>query len=169
MSERTINRLEDLIAKQDKVIEDLCKKITLLEYQDEWGWRQIRQLTEKENANLPVPRLELRYRDKSQYQHFIDYGLVYRHLLGDIEFIPISCTKIGGKVIIPLSTPFRDGAHMYNDMYELRLPGFVIDEKDGVQIVKQLSLEDERELPSALITRMGLDDYKPNSLARMAR
>lgn len=153
MSERTIDRLENLIAEKDREIEKLFDKIENLEYRDEWRWRQIRQLTEKENADLPVPRLELRYRDKSEYQHFIDYGLVYRHLMGDIEFIPISCTKIGGKGLL-LSMPFRDGAHMYNDMYELRLPGFVVDEKDGVQIVKQLSLGDERELPSALVTRM---------------
>ena len=123
---KVLEELERSLAEKDRRIEELEEKVETMSYHDEWSWRQIRSLSKEENLDLPMPRLELRYRILSNYTHFVDYGLVYQHLLGDVQFVPIGCTKISGKVT-HLATPFRDGGHMFNDMYELKLRGFVVD------------------------------------------
>ena len=80
---------------------------------------------------LPIPRLELRCipaEDAVEWR----YSLVYEHFLGHIEFVPLGITyQSGAGVAEPLDgghleLPMRDGAHIYHDMTELRLPGFAI-------------------------------------------
>lgn len=123
---RTLAEIDAILDRKDERIEELEAKLRMLEYEDEWRWRQIKQLSDEENMQLPLPRLEIRHRRPSQYTHFMDYGLVFRHLLGHIEFIPIGCTKTSG-VSSSLYLPHRDGAHIYNDMFELGLRGFLVD------------------------------------------
>lgn len=150
---KIMEQLEKALEEKDRLIADLIEKVKRLEYHDEWSWRQVKDLTDEENLGLPVPRLELRYRVISDYLHFVDYGLVYRHLLGTIEFVPIGCTKIGGKVMrtaaAQLSTPFRDGAHTYNDMFELNLRGFVVNGSE----YRELTFEDS-EVPSSVLAKV---------------
>lgn len=146
-----IEHLEGMLEEKDKTIAKLENKIEEFEYRDEWQWRQIRTLSEEENLDLPIPRLEIRHRTKSRYRTVIDYGLVYTHLVGEINFIPISSTKVSGHVSrSEIYMPFRDGAHIYNDMFELNLRGFII---EGSRY-KELSLADSEELPQALRSRM---------------
>lgn len=141
---KVMEQLDKALEEKDRRIAELEEKIERLEYHDEWSWRQIKKLTDEENLGLPTPRLEMRYRVISSYLHFVDYGLVYRHLLGDIEFVPIGCTKINGKVR-QLDTPYRDGAHMFNEMFELNLPGFVVNGSD----YRELTFDDD-EVPSSV-------------------
>ena len=145
---KVMEQLENALEEKDQRIAALIEKLERIEYHDEWSWLQIRKITAEENLGLPVPRLELRYRVISEYTHFVDYGLVYRHLLGDIEFVPIGCTKINGKVR-QLDTPFRDGAHMFNDMLELNLRGFVINGSE----YRELTFEDS-EVPSSVLAKV---------------
>lgn len=101
--------------------------------------KATRKLTESENLNLPIPRLEIRYRkpNKRELRHrgwmgvsvIADYSLVYDHLMGDVLAVSMGSTKIGGGHSEEpgyLELPFRDGAHVMNDMWTLKLPAFVI-------------------------------------------
>lgn len=145
---KVMEQLEKALEEKDQRIAALIEKLERIEYHDEWSWRQIRKLTDEENLGLPVPRLELRYRVISEYTHFVDYGLVYRHLLDTIEFVPIGCTKINGKVR-QLDTPFRDGAHMFFEMFELNLRGFVVNGSE----YRELTFEDS-EVPSSVLAKI---------------
>jgi len=130
MTGRTLAEIDIILGQKDERIEELEAKLSKLEYEDEWRWRQIRQLSDEENMQLPLPRLEIRHRRPSKYTHFMDYGLVYKHFLGHIEFIPISCTKTSGVSqgnSSSLYLPHRDGAHIYNDIFEFGLRGFLVD------------------------------------------
>jgi hypothetical protein len=140
--EKEIEKLETKISEMEEAQEDL-------EYRDEWRWRHIRALTPEENMDLPVPRLEIRSKRKSAYITIVDYGLVSLHLSGDVMYYPFSSTEVRGKSL-PLSTPFRAGGDILNDMYELNLRGFVIDGDEN----KELSLEDKDDLPSGLVIKM---------------
>lgn len=77
------------------------------EYEERWRWRHIRTLKESgkyaadkdvidANWDLPVPRLEIRYRRLDRYNRIADYGLVTQHLGGHISFCPLGSTKVCG-------------------------------------------------------------------------
>ena len=142
---RTLEEIDAILSRKDEKIKELEAQIRHLTYVDEWAWRQLRQLSDAENMGLPTPRLEIRHRRVSDYTHFIDYGLVIRHFLGHIEFVPLSSTKVsgGGKDIDVMYLPYRDGAHIYNEMFELNLRGFVV---DGEHINIGLPRPESREL-----------------------
>ncbi len=94
--------------------------------------KKPRQLTQEENLNLPIPRLEIRYRKpkKSEDADIVaDYGMVYEHLAGEVLFIPMGKTLVSGSHVKSptfLQLPFREGAHIICDMWHLKLPGFLI-------------------------------------------
>lgn len=123
---RALEELDRLLVEKDSKISELEEKLEHISYNDEWSWRKIRPISEEENLDLPLPRLELRYRSPSAYTRIVDYGLVNRHLTGEIQFIPLGSTKMSG-TISHLDIPYRDGGHIFNDMYELKLRGFVVD------------------------------------------
>ena len=148
------DRLSDIISEKERRIDELEAQIENSKYEDEWRWRQIRKLTLKENLGLPLPRLEMRYRKHGDYNVIADYGLVHKHLFGDIIFIPFSSTRIGGVSACKedfLELPFRDGAHIQNEMWDLKLPGYVV---NGTHY-KEISNKDRRDIPSALLKKMG--------------
>jgi hypothetical protein len=70
--------------------------------------------------------------------------------------MPISSTRVSGLVsknivsIGEIYTPHRDGAHIYNDMFELNLRGFLV---EGSKFI-ELSLTDTDHLPQGLLSRM---------------
>lgn len=144
-----LDELDQILDEKNEKIRTLEDKIERMEYRDEWHWRQFRTLSDDENLGLPIPRLEIRHRKVSPYTTFVDYGIVYRHLLGEIMFVPLSCTKTSGYTE-PLQTPFRDGAHILNDMFELNLRGFVVEGKE----FKELSLLQLDNLPANLVERI---------------
>jgi hypothetical protein len=92
----------------------------------------MNKLTEAENLNLPVPRLEIRYTDiddRSGYQMESELRLVYQHIEGNVLATVLSTTKMGGSLSgyqERLDTPFRQGAEALFHMLTLRLPCYVI-------------------------------------------
>jgi len=118
-------RLHDLLNEAESKIEKLEEKLDDRNYHDDWHWRQIRQLSEEENLDLPIPRMEIRYR-KDDYNAYADYGLVIRHMLKHIDFIPLSSTRVSKEYADSLSLPHRDGAHIIHDKGNLDLPAYVI-------------------------------------------
>ncbi len=121
LEERLNNQLGETEQKLHE-LEDILKN---KEYQSEWQWRHIRQLSELENLNLPIPRLEIRYR-LDNYNAYADYGLVIRHLMGHIDFIPFSSTRVSKEYASNLSEPFRDSAHAKHDGSNLNLPIYIV-------------------------------------------
>lgn len=139
---RTLDEIDDILCQKDQKIEELEATIKRLTYEDEWSWRQVRILSDAENLDLPIPRLEIRHR-ASPHTHFIDYGLVIKHLMGDINFIPLGSTRVSGvRQQESMYLPFRDGAHIYNEMFELNLQGFIVDGEK----YKEITLAD-KEVP----------------------
>ena len=117
------------------------------------NWRKHRKLKEADNLELPVPRLEIRY---SVYKGNLAglYSLVYQHFLDDIMQIPLGMTMIGGgKSADPgyLELPFREGAHIQNEMVTLQLSGYVI---NGTKFRRIPLTKDD--LPSKLSKKLGL-------------
>lgn len=93
------------------------------------------ELTQEENMNLPIPRLEIRHRDPrgkelgQGYNIVAEYRMIYEHLEGNVLAVDLGKTLIGGSVRDPLDTPFRMGAQIIHDMLHLHLPGYVINGK----------------------------------------
>ena len=126
-----LERLENSLNEKDNQIEELNNKIEEYkqkELQDEWSWRQFKKLSEEENLGLPIPRLEIRNIRISEYNLISDYNLVLKHFLGHILCIPIGSTRRSGSNRVDLETPLRDGAHIINDMKQLNLRAFVVNE-----------------------------------------
>lgn len=89
-----------------------------------------KKLKEHDNNGLPVPRLEIRYKDTADPEKLrAEYGLVYRHLCDHLVFATLGLTKIHGALHYyrdRLDLPFRDGAHIRHEMKTLNLRAFVV-------------------------------------------
>lgn len=147
-----IEEQEEKIQELERELEEIEDKFNALKDGEDWAWRDIREISEEENLGLPLPRMELRYRRYDDFHVVGDYGLVIRHLLGQINFIPFGSTKIGGRIaLLPdhLDTPFRDGGHLQNDAWELKLPAYVVNGKH----FRKLDLHEDP--PNALLRKMG--------------
>ena len=137
MNDLTIlERLNNSLSEAEEKIRKLEDQISQKDYSDSWGWRHIFQISEEDNLDLPVPRLELRYR-VDKYNAYADYGLVQKHLLGHIDFIPISSTRVSLNYASVLELPMRDGAHIRHDCVNLRLPAYVVYNKSYKRIDSQ--------------------------------
>lgn len=116
------------------------------------GHRRTIKLKEADNGRMPLPRLEIRYRPLAN-DVFADYRMVYRHLLGDILSVSMGGTVCGGKSVHDpdyMELPFRDGSHIINDMWELRMPGFVVSQSGKV---KGITMEPDN-LPGGLVRKL---------------
>jgi len=132
----SIARLEELLDSKDEEIEALEKEKRELEHElsTDWDWSKHSKAKESE---LPVPRLEIKLTvDDDGFKKTWDYGLIYRHTIGNLIFIPIGGTKLSGGYAITESEfneesiynelPFRDGVHIRRDMIQLNLPAFAV-------------------------------------------
>lgn len=133
-----IERLEAMLDEKDAEIESLQRKLNDAEERAARNHRWTAHIDSKEDPNpdLPIPRLEIRWRDIPErertdgYAVLIRYDLVIRHLLGDIVRIPIGGTRTDRRREIwqgKVDLPFRDGAHIMHDAAHLRLPAYAID------------------------------------------
>ena len=122
-----IERLEELLDEKDSEIDRLHDEIEALESDRTWKWTLHSSI---EDDPLPVPRLELRWSNIEDHEKICTYSLVYKHLLGESITVPLGQTKVSGRMLsfenIEAWKPFRDGAHFYNEMEQLNLPGFVV-------------------------------------------
>lgn len=133
-----IERLEQLLDDKDSEIKRLQNKLDAVEREldREAGWcRHVvyEGLSKAPNPELPVPRLEIRWRAPENGRHESEaiYSLVYRHLVDHIVFVPLGKTTSSGALVDRVrgdivETPFREGCHFANEMWQLKLPGFVI-------------------------------------------
>jgi len=135
-----IKRLEELLDIKDNKIEELESELNKYKIEEEndidrenWKWTIHKNLSEKENMDLPIPRLELKYNNLTDdcYNSEWEYYLVYKHLLGDIICVPLGYTKVSGGNKAPIydgkiNLLFRDGAHIKNEAKQLNIPAYVI-------------------------------------------
>lgn len=123
-----IERLENLLDQKDRELQAFRKEAEFQEYREKWAW--MRQQKSDEADGLPVPRLEIRWRQADEWTRLAEYSMVARHFMGDVIRHPISVTKCSGTGALvhegKVETPFRDGTHIRHDMRHLGLPGFVI-------------------------------------------
>jgi len=127
----TIERLEELLNERDEQIQELTDRIEAFEEMrndDRWRWARHEQIN---NDELPTPRLEIRCDVLGDYHQSWTYAMVYRHLLGHSVRVPLGHTEMNGSFIrsnydLMWYMPFRDGAHIKNDMRQLNLPAYVI-------------------------------------------
>lgn len=109
---KSINeRLNDELNQAEQKIEELQEKIEKLSRNQDWRATFI--LTKEENLDLPIPRLEIRHIQSGPNEVQAKYGMVYKHLLGDIIHVPLGQTKCGSiRYLENLDLPFRDGVHL---------------------------------------------------------
>lgn len=113
---------------------------------------KVLEISDYENEhNLPVPRLQIRNRKTGIDTMESVYSLIKPNVSGQLESVEMGKTKIsvpGGRIDDrdELSLPFRDGAHIFYDMFYLKLKGFVVSEHS----YKELSLTDETQVPLKL-------------------
>lgn len=128
------DRLAEQLDEREQEIEQLKERIEELTDDRAWRWARHEQWAEDKN-DLPVPRLEIRaYDHGGWYSWSWVYCLVYRHLLGHIVAVPLGNTTCNGgsgngprhPLTGEIYTPFRDGAHIRNDMKQLGLRAFAI-------------------------------------------
>lgn len=127
--------LTGLLDEKDEEIYKLAERVEELENILDgrtWGWTIHTKISDGENMNLPVPRLEMRWRELDDwgYNWEAQYRLVYRHFLDELVAIPFGNTKRGGDsppmTNEKVDLPFREGAHIKHDAGTLNLPAFVI-------------------------------------------
>lgn len=131
-----IERLESMLDAKDAEIEALQRKLDVAERQIESdaSWCRHREYEQDvaPSPELPVPRLEIRWSEHPVEGTEAVYSLVYRHLCGQVVFVPLGRTRTSGAINDrigygqPIPTPFRDGSHFANEMRQLGLRGFVI-------------------------------------------
>lgn len=142
MSQKTIDRLEELLDQRDERIATLEETVEDLQARLECKTQWTEHLVDKEcdDGGLPVPRLEITWhpmeRSHDGYNMMIRYDLVKRHLCDEIHRVPLGATRTTATKVDRdqngiLFTPFRDGAHIAFDARELRLPAYVIDTTTG--------------------------------------
>lgn len=140
---KTTERLEELLDQKDALISELESELEEKKREDDserYLWARPRTL--KDAAGLPVPRLQIRYVSLSDdgYHGAWEYGMIYRHTLAHIVYIPLGYTTTQGNghgvepVGTPMYTPFREGVHIVNDAKQLNLPAFVIRESRIVRV-----------------------------------
>lgn len=133
---------DETIAELEEQIEELTNDLKVAEN----GWLAHEVLSREQM--LPVPRLEIevigagRSDDMKWYTREYRYRMVYRATWGDVLGILLGHTtsqgggpgqerpiyKEGPHAGKPYM-PHRDGAHICNDMAQLKLPGFLICEE----------------------------------------
>lgn len=124
-----VERLEELLNERDERIAELEAEAEAKKLVEDWAWVRHTQPAE---TDLPVPRLEMRWTQRDQWNWVARYGLVYRHFLGHLVHVPFGeTTRNGSGARSPITegkvdTPFRDGAHIACDAARLKLPAFAI-------------------------------------------
>lgn len=131
MNQKTEDILTARIEQLESQVKGFEREKDRREYEEEWRWRHIRDLDPKNvDLSLPVPRLEMNYRFEGDYTVIADYGLVYKHFLGQLVFMPFGSTRIGGgrygDTQRVMELPFREGVHILSDMAQLNLPGYMV-------------------------------------------
>lgn len=134
-------RLRELLDKKDEELGALREErdeLQRLVKADPFLWALQGEVPDR---GLPVPRLEIECTPHPEYgwqERIATYRLVYRHHLGHVAGVGMSQTIIRGGTTAPIrpvlcahrpgkiDLPNRDGAHICNDMAELKLPGFAI-------------------------------------------
>lgn len=144
------DRLEQMLVESEAERKRLAKKCNALLKQAKHSWARHRdhKTDQWAGGTLPVPRLQMTYRDLSEdWTRFeCRYSLVTRHFLGHLVEIPMGITRIGlctsrGAPVDSMGGlyhPFRDGAHIAHDSEAMRLPAFRI-HGDRVEPVNALA------------------------------
>lgn len=134
-----IERLEELLNERDNQVQELTERIEAFEEQrkdDQWRWARHEEV---KDDDLPTPRLEIRCDVLDPYHQSWTYAMVYKHLLGHNIRVPLGHTEMNGSFTrgnsdLTWYMPFRDGAHIKNDMKQLNLPAYVIIDGEVQQI-----------------------------------
>lgn len=137
--EKVVEVLTEKIGQLEQENETLQEKVSLIENMANYGWMLHVPMSKKENGDLPLPRLEMRFERNGDYGFAMIYGIVRNHYVNNIEFIPLSKTTtsahadetfkrlkdaIRAKDCEPINNalPFRDGVHIKYDSMSLGMP-----------------------------------------------
>lgn len=102
--------------------------------------------------NLPIPRLQIKNIKTSSDTYESIYSLIKIKTLSEVEEVEMGRTKVsipGGKVSPRdlMSLPRRDGAHIFYDMYHLKLRGFIVCDSQ----FEELNINDPDRAPLKLL------------------
>lgn len=139
MEEKVVEVLAAKITQLEEENEALQERVTIVEGFANYGWLLHKMMSPEENGDLPLPRLEMRFERKGDYGYAMTYGIVRKHYVDGIEFIPLSLTTTSGgadqdfaflkkailagkREAINAKLPFRDGVHIKYDSMSLNMP-----------------------------------------------
>jgi len=144
----SVEKALEVLGEQLERVETKAERLEaeLEDYKDirRWMWaRPLRQDEGEPDVDLPVPRLEMRQRQISEFefesmQYLVldDFALPETSLL----FVPLGRTTTSSSNAWKRDPelPYRDGAHIFHHMAQLKLPGFLTRfDEDGEMIFCQ--------------------------------
>lgn len=139
VEEKVVEVLTEKINQLEQENETLSDKVQLFEGFANYGWLLHKEMSVEENGQLPLPRLEMRFEREGEYGFAMVYGIVRKHYVNNIEFIPLSKTttscyanetfqRVKSAIqakdyeTINNALPFRDGVHIKYDSMSLGMP-----------------------------------------------
>jgi hypothetical protein len=107
------------------------KNQRLLDEVKDFELSYTKELSEKDNLNLPVPRLEMRLEEIDQVETIAYLNLVYKDMFNKIKAKPLSVVKVSYQTPSTLgvdffSEPSSMSGEIRNYMLELGLRGFTV-------------------------------------------
>jgi len=154
MAKTTIEHLTELLNTADRRTAILENKLKVFETIRDYMWLLHKTEPRDVGGQMPVPRIEMRVRRIDDYSaEWLQYLVLDPFFTEDddaeVLLVPLgrTTTSAGGtKALFEKDAephlPYRDGAHMFHHMAQLKLRGFLTREVDGeLDHCKELTLD----------------------------
>jgi hypothetical protein len=151
--EESVEKALEILGGEVEKAERRARKLEeeLSDYKDirRWMWMQPKRAEVDDAPDLPVPRLEMRQRKVHDFEYeWIQYLVLDDFALPEsaVLFIVLGRTTTTGSNAWERDPelPYRDGAHIFHHMAQLKLPGFLtrFDENEEMVFCRRLSFDD---------------------------
>ena len=141
MKIENLEHLDNILSEKENTIEKLKNKIEKLKQQKDAAkneWQIEYAIPENDyRKDLPVPRLEMRIVQSSNFQYAWHYGIVYKHYADvgcneQLRFKPLNYTTTSDILISKKPyLPFRDGIHIRADIIHFNLRAYLTRDNDS--------------------------------------
>jgi len=141
MSQETIDKIVSRYESMIEALEDKCSELKERNQELEWwanttAWCRPRTDPKGAENNLPLPRLQMELVEDDGYCRVWFYTMVYKHLGGNVFFIPMGQVEStgGGRAKVNVADPdkfltampYRMGQDIASDSDYFSMPAFAV-------------------------------------------